>query len=101
MRLVLHGDLVAAARYLLPLPHRVRRDACRRLIEQAHAAHGFARRTGRCHPIWGDGSLISAATRTRLAAEPSLRDSDYCTCLEMVLHEIVTWREERRVPSLS
>ncbi|WP_204114638.1 hypothetical protein [Shimia biformata] len=96
MRLVLHGDLVAAARYLLPLPDPVRRSACRRLIDHAHAAHHFTRRTGRCHPLWGDGSLISAAMRHGLAAEPSLRDSDYCACLEMVLHEIVRWRTERQ-----
>ena len=96
MRAVVHCDLVAAARYLLPLPELARRSACRRLISSTHAADRYRRRTGRAHQLWGDGSLNSAARKHPLAQEPGLWCSDYCACLEMVLHELGRWRLSRQ-----
>lgn len=93
----MHGDVVAAARVLLGVPKGARRSLCRRMIHEAHCAHHYFRRFGRSHLFWGDGSLMSAAHKRTLSPEPGFSDTSYCRCVEMVLNELVSWREERRI----
>ena len=85
MRPVLHGDVSDAARALLSAPRGMRRRLCRRMIAEAEAADSHRLRTGRLHPVWGNGSLMSAARKRRLPPEPNLDDLDYCHCMETVL----------------
>lgn len=85
MRPVLHGDVSSAARVLLAAPPAQRGDLCRRLLAEAEAADAHVRRSGRVHPRWGNGSLMSAARKRALANEPTFDDVDYCACFEMVL----------------
>ncbi|MBE1284716.1 MAG: hypothetical protein GJ676_15500 [Rhodobacteraceae bacterium] len=92
MRPLLHGDVVAAARVLLLCPPDIRQDICDRMIREAQAADIYARRTKRLHPLWGNGSLMSAARKRLLAAEPTFDSVDYCACFELVLRRLVTWR---------
>jgi hypothetical protein len=92
MRPVLHGDVSNAARALLYAPRIVRKDLCARMIEEAEAADIFAQQRGRLHPLWGNGSLMSAARKRMLADEPSFDNADYCECFEMVLRGLVEWR---------
>lgn len=71
MRRVMHGDLVAAARALLPVPPAQRGGQIARWLAKAHAADRYFLRFGRVHRHWGDGSL-----RTRVLGQncrPSLR----------------------------
>ncbi len=89
MRPVLHGDVTNAARALLAVPRGVRRGLCNRLIREAETADIYARRTGRHHPLWGNGSLMSAARKRMLADEPDFDDLDYCACFEMVLRQLI------------
>ncbi|WP_127111757.1 DUF7742 family protein [Shimia sediminis] len=96
MRRVMHGDVVAAARVLLGLPEACRRPICRRMIQEAHAAHHYFRRFGRAHLLWGDGSLMATAHKRVLQPEPGFSDSRYCGCVEMVLHELIEWRAGRQ-----
>lgn len=61
MRQVLIGDLMAAARVIVPLPAQDRRPVLRRLLAETHAAHLYAKRFGRPHRLWGNGSLMARA----------------------------------------
>jgi hypothetical protein len=92
MRPVLHGDVSSAARALLAAPEILRAGLCRRLIREAEAAERYVRKTGQMHPIWGNGSLMAAARRRVLAAEPSFDDRDYCACFEEVLRALTEHR---------
>lgn len=95
MRPVLHGDVSSAARVLLCMPDADRRSACQRMILEAEAAERHMRRWRRAHPLWGNGSLMSAARKRMLADEPGFDDADYCLCFETVLRCLI----ERQINS--
>jgi hypothetical protein len=92
MRPVMHGDVGNAARALLAVAADQRADLCQRLIGEAEAADRHMRRTGRLHPLWGNGSLMSAARRRVLADETGFDDPAYCQCFETVLRALVKHR---------
>lgn len=92
MRPVLHGDLSSVARALLAMSPDMRARALCRMIGEADAADAHVRRTGRLHRIWGNGSLMAAARRRTLAAEPGFDDIDYCRCFAMVLEALIHHR---------
>lgn len=96
MRSVLHGDVTAAARALLMVPAAARETLCRRMIQEADFADRYAKRLGRPHRDWGNGTLMAAARARPLADEPSLGEERYCQCLEMVFRELLEWRAARR-----
>ncbi|SDD76701.1 hypothetical protein [Ruegeria marina] len=91
---VLHGDVCAAARVLLRTPPTSREALCRRMIVEADVADRHLRRTGRPHPLFGNGSLMSAARKRVLADEPGFDDPDYCLCFETVLRALVARSQE-------
>ncbi len=95
MRPVLHGDVSNAARALLNVPQMLRADLCVRMIREADAADAFARREGRLHPLWGNGSLMSAARKRVLADEPGFDNLEYCACFELVPRRLIDWRVSR------
>lgn len=90
MRPVLHGDVSNAARALLRVPEGAREFWCQRLIAQAELADRHVRQTGRAHPLWGNGSLMSAARKWPLADEPGFDDLGFCRCFEIVLQTLIT-----------
>lgn len=85
MRPILPGDVSIAARALMAAPLEGRERLCRRMIVEADAALVHVNRTGALHPIWGNGSLTSAARKRRLAPVPGGHDIDYCRCMETVV----------------
>lgn len=87
---------MAAARVLLALPRATRQAACRRMIEEADAAHRYFKRFGHSHVDWGDGSLMAAAGHHPMRPEPGFSDQDYCQCFELVLSTLIDWRISRR-----
>jgi len=91
----MHGDVVAAARVLYEQPEGRRGLAMRGLLRQATWADRHRRISGRIHPLWGDGSLMSAALNRCPGPEPALSDAVYCTCLSMVLEALVVWRGDK------
>ena len=86
MRPLLYGDVSSAARVLLTVEPGLRETLCRRMIGQAEEADCYRILHRRLHPVWGNGSLMSAARRRRLAAEPGFDDADYRACFALVLH---------------
>lgn len=93
MRPVMHGDVIAAARVLYARPEDDRADQIERLLIQARRADRYRRETGRIHPFWGDGSLMSAALALTPPPEPALADEEYCACLAQVFEALI--RAER------
>jgi hypothetical protein len=85
MRPMLLGDVVVAARALRAVPAENRPMLLARLVREASAAEKHGQSTARNHPLHGDGSLMSAALGHPCAAEPSLDDGDFRSCLALVL----------------
>lgn len=92
MRTLLLGDIVAAARVLLPLRPDLRAAMLDRLLDQTHAAHCFFKRTGRPHPDWGNGSLMARANVERQKPEPFASDVGYLACLALVIGALMARR---------
>lgn len=89
MRPVSQTDLAAAARVLLLAPPAAREAEARSLIAQARMADAHRRATGRAHPWFGNGTLLSAALR-RPAAEPQgLGDRAYLACMAQVIDALL------------
>jgi hypothetical protein len=86
MRPVHYGDVSAAARALTLVPPPARVATCRDMLARAAAARDYMIRTGRCHPFWGNGSLMAAARCAKLPPEPDFSDADYARCVETVLY---------------
>lgn len=89
MRPVLHGDVVSAARVLLAAGPDRRANLLARMLSEADAADAHRLRTGKAHPVWGTGSLMSAALTRARAKEPYLDDPDYAGCFAMVFDALV------------
>ncbi|MFA3917856.1 DUF7742 family protein [Ruegeria hyattellae] len=89
---VLHGDVSNAARALLTVAPGARRWVGARLVAEAAEAAAHVARTGRLHPRFGNGSLMAAARKRRLADEPGFDDPDYCACLIEVLRAVMHHR---------
>lgn len=89
MRRVLYGDVRAAARALLAVPEDARGRLLTRLFCEAEAADAHRLQTGRAHPRYGTGSLMSAALTHKVAREPYLDDPAYAACMVEVFEALV------------
>ncbi len=89
MRAVGHGDVAAAACALLPIPRAKRRAVLARILAEAETADAYRLEIGRLHPFWGNGSLMAAALAHERAAEPSLDDPEYASCMVLVFEALV------------
>jgi hypothetical protein len=63
MRPILPGCLDRAVAALLAVPPAARPRLAAAIVTEARAADAWRKRQGRAHPLWGDGSLMSAALR--------------------------------------
>lgn len=89
MRRILYGDVRAAARALLVVPDARRASLLERLFTEADIADRHRLATGRAHPAFGTGSLMSAALARKVAPEPQLEDRDYAACMALVFEALV------------
>lgn len=69
MRKCLLGDVVEAAALIAARPANEHAQLANQLITQADYAHRYAKRFGRAHSLWGNGSLMA-----RALAEPGPRN---------------------------
>lgn len=94
MRAVTSGDLRLLARHLAGLRRTERPDVALRLLERAHVADRYRKRTGKAHRLWGDGSLAAAIPKASLAGtEPSVADRDHLEALSDALTAILRWKD--------
>ncbi len=89
MRPLAPADLTVAARALIALPEAARAQTARRLVAEAEAADRYRRRTGRWHPLWGDGTLEAAARSRPLAPPPAWGERAHLSCLALVLEALL------------
>ncbi|MEM1064622.1 MAG: hypothetical protein AAGJ74_03895 [Pseudomonadota bacterium] len=88
MRRVTVGDSLAAARVLTVVPLRHQGWVILRLFCEAARADAHRRKTGRCHPVWGDGTLMTAALRRQPPPEPPLENAAFRAALIAVLGHV-------------
>ena len=79
------GDVALVARALLALRPGLRMLALARMLKEAKYATMYVKKMRRMHPIWGNGSLTTAALRRPLAAERPVTDDEYRTLILLVL----------------
>ena len=79
MRRVLISDLLAAASVIGAAPDPLR--TAQTLIMQADAAHRYAKRFGRPHPAWGNGSLLARARAAPQGLPTNLANPDFLTAM--------------------
>jgi hypothetical protein len=89
MRMLLLGDIVAAARALMAVPIDCRGSLLETMFQQANAAHDYHKRLFKPHPCWGNGSLMARANAEPQVAEPFWSDLDYLGALQMVIGAII------------
>lgn len=85
MRSVSYTDVAATVRVLLAVTPMARRQTLKQLLREAAFADKFVRRLGKLHPKWGNGTLLDAAKRRRMAPELSFDDPEYCKCFSQVV----------------
>lgn len=93
MRPVLVDDVLAAVAVLMAQPGTRRGLVLARMIREADAADRHYRGTGRPHPLWGEGSLMTAARR-RTAARVDLDRRETACIAAMVLLALAARRPE-------
>ncbi|MCR9126089.1 MAG: hypothetical protein NXH82_08165 [Rhodobacteraceae bacterium] len=86
---VLHGDVSSTARALLAVRPDARGAVCAELFAEAREAGICQLRTGRPHAVFGNGTLMAAARRRALPAEPDFSDTEYCRCWMVVLQALI------------
>lgn len=96
MRPVLHGDVSSAARALMSAPRNARAALCARMLAEAELAHRHVAKTGRLHPVHGNGSLMTVARNRPLMDEPSFDDLEYCNCFEVVIQQLIRFQISQR-----
>ena len=89
MRPMGHGDMSAAGCALLSVAPAARAELLNRMLTEAEAADAYRRDTGRVHPLWGNGSLMSVAMVRPRRREPFLDDPDYAACLAMIFDAVI------------
>lgn len=87
---VLIDDALNAAAAIAGHAPARRRWILRRMLAEAAAADRHRRGTGRCHPIWGDGSLMTAARRRKQRVGRSLADPAFRAALLDVIEGVGT-----------
>lgn len=84
MRTCLIGDLIEAAHAIARLPADQRAAFAQSLVTQADAAHRYAKRFARAHPVWGNGSLMARALIERPDQAPGQRDQAFFAALAVL-----------------
>jgi len=92
MRRVLHQDIVALARCLLRVGVAQRTQYARRCVQVAGLGDRWRQRTGKAHPLFGDGTLQSACARLPKAAEGYPDEPEYAACLVTALESVIACR---------
>ena len=79
------AELVLFARVLANRPRRDRRSDAQRLLQEVSEANAFRLSTGRSHPEYGDGSLISRLMKQPIPALGYADDRDFLLSMLIVV----------------
>jgi hypothetical protein len=84
-------EILIFARALLPLPAGARADTAARLLREVETADRQLRSFNRCHPLFGEGSLMSrclmlSPPAERLARDPDFLSANITACQALLRH---------------
>lgn len=82
------ADIEMAARVLLALPEAARPTMAAVLCQQASVAGVQRAETGTVHSLYGNGTLMSAASRHAAAGRPVFCTRDYLGCMADVIRAL-------------
>lgn len=85
MRPVRYSDVSALTATLLAAPKEARSDVCAQVLREVDLADRYVRALGTLHPLWGNGTLSSAAAKHPQNTSGCFDDAEFCACFEMVL----------------
>lgn len=74
-------ELLLFARALLPVQAEARGSVASRILQEVDEADQYLRLLNRCHPAFGDGSLMARCLPLSPPAEPPGNDRDFLCCL--------------------
>jgi hypothetical protein len=97
MRPVLYADIVAAASVVRCVEREGRSQLLDGLIDRAHCADKFRKRSSRWCPGFGDGSLVAACAGLPRQTGEFFSDSDYAECMRQVFEAILRWRARQQL----
>lgn len=100
MRRCLIGDILVAASALTPAGLPQMQISGARLIAQADAAHRYAKRHGRPHPRWGNGSLMARAMAEPVVQQPNFSCATYLVALGVITMALSDFRHNARSMAL-
>ena len=86
------GDLDCAVAVVMRQPPVERKAVAARLLFEADVADRYRKRLGRAHPVYGSGSVLSAALRWPDGPRGRVYDASYCAALIVVLTAVQDWR---------
>jgi len=75
------AELLVLARVLSRIEERNRHRAAKALLDEVEAAAAHLRLSGRCHPDFGDGSLMARCLRLDPPPEPMASDDGFLSSL--------------------
>jgi hypothetical protein len=75
------ADLLVFARVLSRIEERHRPRAAKALLDEVEAAAAQLRLSGRCHPVFGDGSLMARCLQLDPPPEPLASDDGFLSSL--------------------
>jgi hypothetical protein len=101
VRPLLPPDLDLLTRFLMAHPSQDRTALTFGLLDQADIADRYRKRTGRRHPVHGDGSVHTLALAGGRVAPAVFCDSGYLDCMATLLAAIKVWRTRRNAHHLS
>ena len=100
MRRCLIGDIMAAATVLAAADLPAMQISGARLIAEADAAHRYAKRHGRPHGLWGNGSLMARAMAEPVAQIANFSCPAYLLAFQAITAALTNFRSHARSMAL-
>ncbi|MFC3180091.1 DUF7742 family protein [Cypionkella sinensis] len=88
MRRCLPGDLIEAAALLAA--SATPQTLLTQLLDQADAAHRYAKHFGRAHPVWGNGSLMARALAEAGPRHPQTHSAQFLSALALLADQLAS-----------
>ena len=93
MRPVQLADLEVAVRVLLAMPGPARHQMVIQLYQEASIAEQYRKTTAKLHPLYGNGTLMSAAQKYAMMPRKAFCDADYLRCMAILATELPVDRD--------
>lgn len=89
MRDPVGAELLLFARALTLFPREERVAVASLVLAEVEAGHRLLHVSGRCHPVFGDGSLMSRCALFPLRPEPLAHDEDFLSAMVVACNALL------------